>query len=202
MARLFIKHAFTGSTAAWYKLTRTKRASTTTGTWTPIASMPTGYHPTSYAAQVLPNGNVLIEGGEYNGGSAVWSSKGAIYDPVANTWKSVTPPGGWGSIGDSASLILPDGTYLLADCCFFGTGQDVTATISGNDSDPGGNPATTWSCGSSSNPCMDEEGLTPLPDGNVLLVDVWGSHQHQRRILDLQTPRRAPGARPVTRRII
>ena len=168
---VIIKHAFTGTTATWYKLTPSKKGKYTSGTWKQIALMPTGYQPDFYASQVLTNGNVLVEGGEYNGGSGIWTNKGAIYDPVADKWTNVTPPTGWNSIGDSASLVLPDGSYLLSDCCFFGTGKDVTATISGT-TVTWGSPASTWSCGSS-NPCMDEEGLTPLPNGNVLLVDVW-----------------------------
>lgn len=168
---VIIKHAFTGTTATWYKLTPDSKGKYTTGTWKQIASMPTGYQPDFYASQVLTNGNVLIEGGEYNGGSAVWTNKGAIYDPKADKWTAVTPPSTWGSIGDSESLILPDGSYLLADCCFFGTGQSVTATISGT-TVTWGTPIKTWPCGSS-NPCMDEEALTPLPNGDAILVDVW-----------------------------
>jgi len=168
---VIIKHAFTGTTAVWYKLTPNKKGKYASGKWTQIASMPTGYQPDFYASQVLANGNVLVEGGEYNGGNGVWTNKGAIYDPVTDKWTSVSPPSSWGSIGDSASLVLPDGSYLLADCCFFGTGQSITATISGT-TVTWGTPVNTWNCGSS-NPCMDEEGLTPLPNGDVLLVDVW-----------------------------
>ena len=54
--------------------------------------MPSGYQPDFYASQVLPNGNVLVEGGEYNGGSGDWTNKGAIYDPVADKWTAVNPP--------------------------------------------------------------------------------------------------------------
>jgi len=142
---VIIKHAFTGSTATWYKLTPDSKGNYTTGTWSQIASMPTGYSPDGYASQVLPNGNVLIEGGEYNAGQADWSNKGAIYDPVANSWASVTPPAGWASIGDSESVILPDGTYMLADCCFFGTGEQVLATISGTTVN-WAKATDTWKC--------------------------------------------------------
>ncbi len=172
---VIIKHAFTGSTATWYKLSPDKKGKYTDGTWTQIASMPTGYQPDFYASQVLTNGNVLIEGGEYNGGSGDWTNKGAIYNPVANTWASVSPPAGWGSIGDSASVILPDGTYMLADCCEFGTGQQVLASVSGT-TVTWATPTNTWKCNNVNGeaaPCMDEEGLTSLPGGNIFLVDVW-----------------------------
>ena len=58
------------------------------------------------------------------------------------------------------------------DCCFFGTGEDVTATVSGTTVN-WATPAETWTCAQSGYPCMDEEGLTSLPGGDVLLVDVW-----------------------------
>jgi len=46
-----------------------------------------------------------------------WTNQGAIYDPVKNGWTSVAPPTGWKTIGDAQSVILPNGTYMQADCC-------------------------------------------------------------------------------------
>ena len=43
----------------------------------------------------VPDGRMIINGGEYNSCSAVWTNKGALYDPVGNTWTSVTGPSGW-----------------------------------------------------------------------------------------------------------
>lgn len=170
---VIIKQSFTGSAGVWYDLAPDSKGKYTDGTWTKIAAMPAGYSPDFFAQQVLANGNVLIEGGEYNDQCArgCWTNKGAIYDPVANAWSPVTPPSGWNSIGDAESVILPDGTYMLADCCFFGTGKQVLATISGT-SVTWATPTTTWSC-ANNGPCMDEEGFTSLPDGDILLVDVW-----------------------------
>ena len=45
--------------------------------------------------QVLADGRVLLEGGEYNLAKLVFTNKGAIYDPIAKTWTSVSPPDGW-----------------------------------------------------------------------------------------------------------
>jgi len=160
------------SPAQWYKLTPDSKGQYSDGTWSKIATMPSGYSPLFFSQQVLPaSGNVIIEGGEYNDCSSDWTNKGAMYDPVSNTWTSVSPPSGWGSIGDAESIILPDGTYLLADCCFFGSGEQALATISGTSVT--WSTSETWKCASSSDPCMDEEGLTPLPNGDVMLVDVW-----------------------------
>ena len=57
-----------------------------------IASLPAGYGPLYFASAVLPDGRVIVEGGEYNFCVPVWTNKGAIYDPIANSWSSVAPP--------------------------------------------------------------------------------------------------------------
>ena len=122
----------------WYKLTPDINGSYTSAdaTWTQISSMQNGYGPTYFASAVLPDGRVIVEGGEYNETCtgnptpAIWTSLGAIYDPVANTWTPVSPPSaaGWtntagcgnnpnGGIGDAASIVLQGGTFLLSSCC-------------------------------------------------------------------------------------
>jgi hypothetical protein len=73
----------------WYKLTPDIFGSYVNGTFSQIASLQNGYGPTYFASAVLPDGRVIIEGGEYNGtpccqnGLQVWTSQGAIYDPLA-----------------------------------------------------------------------------------------------------------------------
>src|SRR6478752_1867758 len=100
-------------TAAWWKLTPDNTGSYVNGTWTQLASMPSGYAPLYFASAVLPDGRVLVEGGEYNNLVAVETNLGAIYDPVANKWTNITPPLGWSTIGDSPSIVLPDGTFMM-----------------------------------------------------------------------------------------
>src|SRR5689334_13794464 len=73
-------------TSSWWKLTPDISGSYVNGTWTQLASLPSGYAPLWYASAVLPDGRVLVEGGEYNGTSKVLTNQGAIYDPAANTW--------------------------------------------------------------------------------------------------------------------
>ncbi|HTT84972.1 MAG TPA: hypothetical protein VMF67_15960 [Rhizomicrobium sp.] len=182
---VIIKEAFTGTAGVWYKLAPDSKGQYTDGTWTKIATMPAGYSPDGFAQQVLPNGNVLIEGGEYNDEQGDWSNKGAIYNPVANTWASVSPPSGWASIGDSESVVLPDGTYMLADCCFQSTGEQVLATVSGT-TVTWAKPTDTWTCDGY---CMDEEGFTSMPNGDVFLVDVWNytSTSDEYHIYDTST---------------
>jgi hypothetical protein len=148
------------STNRWWRLTPDINGSYLTGTWSQIAAMPTGYAPLYFGAGVLPDGRVMVEGGEYLSNSAVWTTKGAVYNPVTNTWASVTPPTGWSTIGDASATILADGTYMQSDCC-----TTKAALL---------NPTTmTWTAtatgkqGSSN----DEESWTRLWDGTILTVD-------------------------------
>src|SRR5271168_109395 len=104
-------HVYNGT--GWWKLTPTNTASYIGGTWTQLASMPTGYQPLYFASEVLPDGRVLVEGGEYNNLQGVETNKGAIYDPTTNIWTSVTPPSGWLNIGDSPAVVLPNGTFMM-----------------------------------------------------------------------------------------
>jgi hypothetical protein len=159
-----IEHDYCAS--EWFKLTPDKKGKYETGTWSAIASLPAGYFPFFFASQVMPDGRVLMNGGEYNSaehtcGSGAWTNKGALYDPVANSWTSVSPPAGWARIGDAQSIVLPNGSYMLANCC---SNQNTIASISGT--------TVTWTnTGSGKGDENDEEGWTALPGGSVLTVD-------------------------------
>jgi hypothetical protein len=98
------------------------------GTWTQKASLPAGYSPLYFASAVLPDGRVIINGGEYNYGAEVWTNQGAIFNPVLDTWTSVTPPPGWATIGDAPSTVLANGTYMLGNCCTAGQALFNAAT--------------------------------------------------------------------------
>ena len=144
----------------WYKLTPDSSGSYVNGTWSAVATMPKGYAPLYYGSAVLPDGKLIVNGGEYNGSNnGVWTTMGAIYDPLANTWTSVKPPSGWTTIGDAQTVVLPNGTYMLADCC-----NNNEALLDES--------KMTWtSTGKGKNDENDEEGWTLLPSGQVLTVD-------------------------------
>src|SRR3981081_1904336 len=67
--------------SSWYKLTPDSNGSYVNGTWTQVAT-PTGYAPLYFGSVVLPDGRVVVEGGEYDCPSgtcnAAWTSQGAI----------------------------------------------------------------------------------------------------------------------------
>lgn len=154
-------HSEQANSQNWYKLTPDAYGSYVNGTWTQIATMPSGYAPLYFGSAVLPDGRVIVEGGEYNNLKAVWTNLGAIYDPLANSWTSVAPPSGWRNIGDAAGVVLDNGTYMQTTCC-----SKRAALL---------DPVTlTWSpTGAGKFDVYDEEGLTKLPGGNLLTVDAY-----------------------------
>jgi hypothetical protein len=145
----------------WWKLTPDKKGSYITGTWTQVASTPSTYGPQYFGSAVLPDGRVVVIGGEYNlTNEEVWTNIGYIYDPVANTWTFLPPPTGWGQIGDAQSVVLPDGTFMLG----YFNGK-ASATLNAT------TLAWTINNGSTKDDRMDEEGWTLLKDGTILTVD-------------------------------
>ena len=160
-------------TGNWYRLTPDQTGGYINGTWSQIASLPSGYAPLFHGSGVLPDGRVIIEGGEYNGvsgncGSPVLTSKGAIYDPVANVWTSVSPPSGWSRIGDAELVILDNGTFMQSNCCDNIAGSYVAALLNATN--------LTWTAtGTNKADRYDEEGFAKLHDGTVLDVDAYTS---------------------------
>jgi hypothetical protein len=152
-----------GDASDWYTLTPDIHGSYVNGTWAQVASMPNGYGPLYYSSAVLPDGKVIVEGGEYNlGNSQVETNLGAIYDPVANTWTSVNPPANWTMIGDTQNVIFANGTFCMANL------QNSQMAFL-NESN------LTWSVTTppgKSDP-NNEEGWTLLPDRSILTVDVF-----------------------------
>jgi hypothetical protein len=159
--------------ADWWKLTPDIHGNYANGSWKQGASLPAGYAPIFFGSAVLPDGRVLIEGGEYNSVSgnfrdcnAVWTPLGAIYDPTTNRWTSVTRPAGWSTIGDAQNTVLANLTDMQADCChiYFQGGAPAAALF---------NAATrTWKAtGAGKFDDYDEEGWTLLPDKQLLTVD-------------------------------
>ncbi|HEV8118434.1 MAG TPA: hypothetical protein VGQ32_07910 [Thermoanaerobaculia bacterium] len=145
----------------WWRLTPDSSGSYVNGAWSQIASMPANHGPLYFASAVLPDGRVIVEGGEYNFCSPVWTTLGAIYDPVANSWKPVNPPAGWETIGDAQSAVLADGTFMLANCCTTETALFDAKKL-------------TWKpTGAGKATVNDEEGWTLLPDGSLLTVDAY-----------------------------
>jgi hypothetical protein len=147
----------------WYRLVPDKTGSYINGTWSNAGSLPSGYNPLYFASSLLPSGQVVVEGGEYNNGSAVWTTLGALYNPNSKTWTSLTAPSGWTTVGDAQSIILPNGHMMMANCC---TTQEAILTLTGT--------TATWATtGTGKFDDNDEEGWTMLPGGKILTVDAY-----------------------------
>ena len=145
----------------WYKLTPDNTGSYINGTWTKMASLPSGYAPLYFASAVLADGRLVISGGEYNFGQFAFTNLGAIYDPLANKWASIGHPKGWGFIGDSPSIVLPTGQFVV--------GEKMKKDIASLD------PVTLkWTELSNTGKHDEnaEEGWTLMPDGTFLTFDV------------------------------
>lgn len=159
----------------WWRLTPDNKGSYVNGTWTEIGSLPPGYAPLYHSSAVLPDGRVIIMGGEYNFFNAIWTAQGAIYDPLTDAWTSVAPPPFFSvieilagppplygqTIGDAQSVVLANGTYMQADCCTFQSALLDAKTL-------------TWTpTGAGKYDPNDEEGWNLLPNGKVLAVDAY-----------------------------
>jgi len=163
-----------GADGKIFKLTPDQNGSYVNGTWTELAIMP--YVGVFGAQAVLPDGRVIIEGGEYSNYEFdfLLTNQGAIYDPVTDSWTMVTPPPFFvdlyppravfapSPIGDSQSVVLADGTFMLADKM---SRQAAVLDIN----------SMTWTeVGTATKSDMnDEEGWTLLPNGKVLTMDCY-----------------------------
>jgi hypothetical protein len=164
----------------WWKLTPDAFGQYDDGTWSQLADSATdgrseGYSPLFDAEAVLPDGRLIVEGGEYlndgSGPSEAWTAEGAIYDPIADKWTAVAPPAAWaseenglgtgtgGTIGDASGIVLRDGTFMLSNCC--------TTELAKLDA-----TAMTWTpAGKNKADVNDEESWSLLFDGRIVTAD-------------------------------
>ena len=172
------------NTNRWHRLKPDINGSYQNGSWDvpgfTVANMPNGndptigcvncpYQPLYFASAVLPDGRVVVIGGEYNNLVVRETNIGFMYDPVANTWSAqITVPatwccaggGGTGAIGDAQSTILTNGTMLVANI----GNRDIASF----------NPATlTFSAlaPTDKDDINSEEGWNQLPNGTFLTID-------------------------------
>lgn len=158
-----VAQSYSGNT--WYKLTPDSSGNYQNGTWTQVATMPSGYAPDAGSSVVLADGRLLFMGGEYNNPGNYdlqLVNLGAVYDPVKNTWTKVGHPKGWKWIGDSPISMLPGGQVLLGDKL-----HNWDAVLDPSKSmkwkQVGDKGKSDWNA---------EEGWTLLADGTILTADV------------------------------
>jgi hypothetical protein len=156
----------------WWRLTPDNTGSYVNGTWSEIKpQMPNGYAPLYFGSAVLPDGRLIVEGGEYQNCQSAWTNLGAIYDPVKNTWTAVTAPEGWTTIGDAQSVILDNGTYVQANCCQ-SSGYQIAYLNA---------KKLTWTLhGTGKLDRYDEEGWEKLDDGYIFTTSALSSPAAQQ----------------------
>jgi hypothetical protein len=164
----------------WWRLQPDATGDYVHGTWTKMAPLPAdaNYNPLYYCSAVLPDGRVVIMGGEYNLENGTYVVRelntGAIYSPFTNTWASLPGPSGWTRIGDMMCTVMPStGRLLLAR-----QSSTQLATL---------DPVTlTWSpfipAGKTPGDSNSEEGWTLLPDGTLMVVNANSGMASQRFI--------------------
>jgi hypothetical protein len=149
--------------STWWRLTPSAKGSYASGTWSETAPMPSGYDPLFFASAVLPDGRLIVIGGEYNQGADLETTLGAIYDPRLDVWTPIAPPSSWTYVGDSPSVVLPNGAFMIGSA---GSKQEALFDAR----------TLTWSVtGGGKADDNSEEGWTLLPNGKVLAVDVLGA---------------------------
>ena len=151
-----------GDAGQWWILTPDIHGSYVNGTWSNGGHMQSGYAPFFFGSQVLLDGkHIAVEGGEYNNGTPVWTTLGSYGTLSGSTisWTANAPPSGWGTIGDAQSIVLPNKTYMQANCC-----TPQAALFNGPNSwTPTGNVKAIRN---------DESGWTSLTNDKILAVDV------------------------------
>ena len=160
--RILVNESQGPDTGVWFILTPDSTGSYINGTWSTTGHLQAGYAPIYFGSQVLLDGkHVVIEGGEYNNGTAVWTNMGSYgtIAPFGNvSWVANSPPTGWSNIGDAESVTLANGKYMQANCC---TPQNALF-----------NGPNSWTAtGSVKQSSNDESGFNLLTNDKVLTVD-------------------------------
>lgn len=170
-----------GGGGNWWKLTPDVTGNYANGSWSNLTSM--AYTRRYFSSQVLPNGKVIVAGGEYGSGGAT----SELYDPVANTWTTVNVPTGLLYTGpsgdsensafrDSGSVLIANGTMMVAPV-YPATNNETLIY------DPGAN---AWSPGPFYLRSQNEAAWVKLPDDSILSIDK-NSTQSERFIPYLNT---------------
>jgi hypothetical protein len=137
------------------------------GTWSDTTSLGIAREREQHTATVLPNGKVLVAGGE---GSSGPLSSAQLYNPETQSWSDT---------GDlviarrsHTATLLPSGKVLVAG----GVGSGFSYLNSAELFDPAGNNGMgSWSSIGSLQTARDFHTATLLPSGEVLVAGGYGS---------------------------
>jgi hypothetical protein len=155
------------ATRRWWRLHPDENGGYVNGVWSRAADSHVAR--LYFGSAVLADGRVIVTGGEYSDASGFntddETNRCEIYDPVADTWTEIDPPASavgttWNEIGDGASTLLADGTFLL------GNAVDKQTAIF--------DPATNaWTAQGDKNHRSSEESWVLLRDGTVITANCY-----------------------------
>ena len=129
-----------------------------TGTWSPTGSLTTPRE--SHSATELPDGQVLVVNGYYQGALA----SAEVYDPVSGAWTAIAAPLACHGVAHTATL-LPDGRVLVAGGGCYNGSLDIR-----NEAETYDPASSTWSPAAALPVERELHTATSLPDGTVLIV--------------------------------
>jgi hypothetical protein len=146
----------------WFKLTPDASGSYINGTWSEQAPM--RLQRLYYGSNVLPDGTVFVQGGEYSGpaGAQNLTNTGEIYNPFTDTWSNI-PNFPQAQFGDDPTMVLPDGRVLGG---YINDGRTFIF-------DPFTTGTWTQTGTKLRNDRSDEETWIKLPDDSILSYDVF-----------------------------
>ena len=175
-------------TSTWWKLTPDQKGNYLTGTWSQLASTPSNYQPANLASGVLPDGNVILEGGDMNGSSTwVGLNSGAEYSVTNNSWTMINPPnsgtGEFSSIADAPSVVLPNGQFMFGPSGNGDRGAQNQKDVAVFDE-----KNSTWTVfhGDNRASANPEIGFTLLPNDKVLSIST--AYQNADKAADVFDP--------------
>lgn len=129
----------------------------TTGTWSPTGSLNNARF--NHTATLLPNGKVLVIGGQNDPGI----STAELYDPVTGFWTNTPAPGVPRYL--HTATLLPNGLVLVVG----GIGFSGVRTASVQLFDPNGGVNGSWSNGPPLPAVRSNHSATLLPNGTVFV---------------------------------
>ena len=167
----------------WFRLSPDSQGHYANGSWTANSGLNMANIRQFFASDVLPNGKVLVVGGEY--GAPGSGQKAELYDPGANQWTPLNVPAGLvttnlfapngynGGFADAPSIVLSDGTVLIAPIYPVITNGTVIYDPNANSWSAG--PATRGPLFITTNgtvfSSLNEVSWVKLPDDSILTID-------------------------------
>jgi hypothetical protein len=168
----------------WFTLSPDSAGNFSDGTWT--AAAPMSVWRTYFPSNVLPDGRVLVLGGESSGDTPIgaYTGSGETYDPVSNTWSPIDyfpGPPNTNPLGQivyepgpaPTELVRAGSANKVLSGSFWGPQTFLFDPTSTTGQQWGG---LTYKSQVDGNDASGEEGSVLLPDGSVLTYDLTRSN--------------------------